>query len=993
MPDRVTPADPGLLASLADQISLPGFAIRNAIRGDFGAAGRNLADFGLNLVDAPLPGDWIPEISGEKDRPETRDVLHELGVGTPDGFAGEALNFAGNVLTDPLTFVPGAAVAKGLGATGKAIKAVTPKAVQNVAAKAGKVIRKTAGAERIGKPLQNVITRAQGAKETAARASQEPIVEGLKGASKRELEAAGEVMLNITKDKATQAMRAIDETDTMSVQDRLAKYLAENPDVNADKLAKIIETSSQVARGQWESGQAGNIFTKLSGQPDSDVVMGAVPGSTGSKGVEGYFPRIFKNEDPEAAIQDLIGQPSAIKGRKLDTSKDVLEYLANHPEISLTTNAAEVLGQRAGQQGELAARGATGQGLMDLARAGDMALPDELLAKALAQQRMAQPARAVVGQSGEAMGADVADMLSGGARQGPRAAPPNISDPYDWPSKGILGNILDPENSMNKWQAGQNMEEVAMGLGTQSGKSVVGKSTAPAPTGLSDADRKSAREWLLSKEYKQADPLMRETAEAIAKNLPGDEADVALHFLKGIKGRTGIPKALAALNSRFKPVAVFGALVPKLGSITRNMTGGVWQKYSNPEARGAISPKNIPGFLRDWWASMEDGVERLLKDTPVSRALGRDRIFTKNEFAQVDEAFKLGAGDPRKALAAIKDPVMRGAVERGVLGNNFVDTEGLIAQTQRSGALKFAERAWDYPAAMFKGAEGRMRYGLYKSLVQAGKSEDDAARIVRESLYDYTQSSMENRLARDVIPFFQFMAKSIPQQAGLMAEKPWLASTVANAYAPGRDEPVSPMMEGKLNIPLGEDEQGNRQYLSNLGLPFESLSMLPNFSANPLQTGRDVEQSVVGSLTPLLKTAYAYTTGQDPTFGSTPGSYTKVAGQDLGAVGGFLNQLAGTGIAPLTAAQQIASLAGRATDDRTTIGEKVLNNLTGARVQSVDPDRAIQQRLQSYLERSPDIGQFRTFFSQDPDAQELLRNLAEARKALKEKQKAAASVN
>jgi hypothetical protein len=151
---------------------------------------------------------------------------------------------------------------------------------------------------------------------------------------------------------------------------------------------------------------------------------------------------------------------------------------------------------------------------------------------------------------------------------------------------------------------------------------------------------------------------------------------------------------------------------------------------------------------------MEDGVERLF---------GK-RLFTKNEFAQVDEAYRLSGGDPRKALSAIRDPVMRSAVERGVLGNNFVDTEGLIAQTQRSGPLKYAQRAWDYPAAMFRGTENRMRYGLYKSLVKAGRSEDDAARIVRESLYDYAPSSAENRMARDVIPFFQFVAKSAPQQ-------------------------------------------------------------------------------------------------------------------------------------------------------------------------------------------------------------------------------------
>ncbi len=976
MPERVTPADPGLLASVADELALPGYGVRNLLKGNVAGAGRNLADLALNVIDAPLPGDWIPEISGAEDRPEFEEL-----IGPIDGAAGDVVNFLGNVATDPVTYIPGAAVAKAGGAIAKGVKAVTPEVIQKGAAKVGKTVRRTFGAEKIGKPLKDVITRAQGAKETAARASQEPIVEGLKGATARELEAAGEVLTNITKDKATQAMRAIDETETLSVQDRLAKYLTDNPDVRPDKLAQIVATSQEVGRGQWASGQAGNIFTDVGRQPSTDVVMGALPGTTAREGIQDYFPRMFNN-DEVADVAERLGQPNAIKGRKLDTTKDVLEYLAAHPEVKLTTNVAEVLGKRAGAQGELAARGATGQGLFDMARAGEIALPDELLAKALNEQRMAQPAKAVVGPSETAMGSDVSNMLGGGERLGPRMADPDIADPYH-SSGGILGNLLDPTNSMAKWEAKQNLDEVAMGLGGQSGKSVVGKSTAPVPTGLTDESRKQAREWLLSKQYKQADPLLRETAEAIANGLTGDERDVALHMLKGMESPKGLTKMLGKLNVPFKKYAVFGAVIPKLGAITRNMTSALFQKYSTPEARGFISPKNAPQFMRDWVASIEDGIEHLF---------GK-RLFTKNEFAQMDNAFKLGAGDPRKALAAIEDPIMRQAAERGVFGNNFVDTEQLITQASRSGIRDVGNRLMSYPASMFRGAEQRMRYGLFKDMVKSGKSPDDAASAVRSAFFDYGVSSPENRAARSLLPFFQYTAKAIPQQANLMAEKPWIASAIANLMAPGRDEPVSPQMQGKLNIPIGEDEQGNRQYISNLGLPFESLNFLPNLSADINQAGRQVQQNIVGSSQPLLKTALAATFGEDPYFGTPFQSYTKIGGQDLGRVGGTINTLLGTGLPGAVPVQGLIGMGGKTTDDRTSLGEKAVNLLTGARIASVDPDQALQQRLQAYLETRPDIGQSRVFYDKggDVDAQELLRELAEARKAIKEKKKALAS--
>jgi hypothetical protein len=1100
MPDGVTPADPGLLASLADELALPGYAMRNMLLGRTGAAGRNLADFALNAIDAPLPGDWIPEISGAEDRPEFTDITGPID----DGLTGSLVNVAGNILTDPVAYIPGAQIAKAAGMAAKAAKAVTPKIVQEGVAKVakpvGKFMRKVAGAEKIGKPLADVITKAQGAKDVTGRAGSDALVEGLKGTSPRELEAAGEVMLNITKDKATGALRAIDESDTLSVQDRLARYLTENPDVDPAKLADIVQKSGAISKAQWESGKAagpgGNIFTDLAGQPSSDVVMGAVPGTTGQQGIREYFPRIFQGED-EALAMERAASPSAIKGRKLETTQDVLAYLAEHPEMKLTTNAAEALSQRAAQQAELASRGATGSGLMNLAREQGIELPEELLAKALPLYRASIP-RAVVTEGGS----DVSQILGGsttgrssgllgigeqsgttivpkleevaeraldpygvglgsfsgrakppatvieeaapmdiygiGSQSG-RAKPPvteaiedagessrtlygvggfsgkskppvtgaideHMADPYgvgaqSGLSKPPVAGAIDERSAADalvgsqsgKAVVGRSVrgEEVAsglrdLGIGAQSGKSAVGKSTAVI-TGLTEAEKKQARDWLLSQDYKQADPLMRETAEAIAKNLPGDEADVALHFLKGMKGRTGLPKALAALNRPFKSVAVYGAIIPKLGSITRNMVGGLMQKYANPEARGSISAKNAPAFIRDWGASIDDGIERLL---------GR-RLFSKNEFAVVDDAFRQSGGDPRKALSYLKDPVMRGAVERGVLGNNFVDTEQLISQAGRTGLRDMGARIWDWPAAMFKGAEGRMRYGLYKSLIAGGKNPDDAARVVRDAFFDYTISSTENRLARDVIPFGQFMFKAIPQSAKMFAEKPYLASGVANLYAQGRDEPVSPYMEGRLNLPIGADEQGNRQYLSNLGLPFEAMASIPNLSASPLRAGRDVEQSIVGASSPLLKMAYAYTSGRDPMFGSMPGSYSKFAGQDLGAAGSILNQLIGTGAAPLTALQGVGGTIGKITDERTTGLETAANLLTGARVATVDPDKAIRDRLQAYLERDPSIAQFRQFYTNDDSAtvQEMLSALKSAKQNLKEKQAALAPPN
>ncbi len=963
---------------------MPGYAVRNLLRGDIGAAGRNVADFGLNIIDAALPGDWIPEISGEKDRPNFQDVVGPID----DGILGSAIDLAGNIATDPLTYVPGAALAKGAGAVAKGVKAVTPKIVQEGVAKiaqpAGKYLRKVAGAERIGKPLANVITAAQGAKDVTGLAGHEAIAAALKDATPREMQAAQEVLANrtVARDPTLGYQRALDESGTMSVQDRLARYLTDNPDVDPAKLANIVTGVGDYFKTKFDvgksSGIGGNIFKEMGGQPVSDVVMGAVPGTTGSQGIRDYFPQVFKKTTDEE-IADQLGNPNFLSERKLTTPADVSTHLANNLDQEIDTDLLGTLARYNQQSAETASKAATGQGLFGLAREAGTELPDELLQKALAQQRLAQPAKAVVGPSETAMTSDVADMLSGGARQGPRAAEAELPNAFEKTS-------FDPHGQADKWLFEQNMKEAQDGLGLagQSGKSVVGKSTA-ITSGLSADEKQQARNWLLSQDYKHTDPLLKETAQAIAKNLPGDEADVALHFLKGMPSAQGLTKQLGKLNSHFKKFAVFGAIIPKLGAITRNVTSGLFQKYSTPEARGFISPKNAPQFMRDWFASIEDGIEHLT---------GK-RVFTKNEFAQVDNAFKQSGGDPRKALAFITDPIMRAAAEKGVLGNNFVDTEHLIAKASQSGIRDVGNRLMNYPASMFRGAESRMRYGLFKDMVKSGKSADDAARTVRDAFFDYGVSSKENQAARSLLPFFQYTAKAVPQQANLMAEKPWIASVIGNLMSPGRDEPVNAQMEGKLNIPIGRDERGNKQYITSLGLPFETLGTIPNPSANLSQFGRQVEQNIVGSSQPLLKSAFAAVSGEDPYFGTPFQSYQRVAGQDLGQVGGSINTLLGTGLPGATPIQGLLGTAGKLADERTSLGETAANLLTGSRITSVDPNKALQQRLQSYLETRPDIQQYRGFFQTDknPDTQALLDAMKAAHKKIKDEKKAQASVN
>lgn len=954
MPDPLIPADPGLVPSILDTLRLGGFGVRNLLKGNIEGAGRNVVDIFGRTIDSVAPGDWIPDISRPEDRPEFRDVI-DLGG---DNIGTDLLNFAGDVATDPVTYIPGTQVAKGFQLAGKgAAKAgsLLPEAIRtpivDTASQIGRKIRETTGNQIVSPATEAALRAKQAVSDLVSRSGQEGAAEALSGLSERELTALGEAGHNLRLDPLTGRPSAlIDPTESLTFEQRLQKLAGEDPSLSPERLLAAYPKVRDTLRTQWEVGQeaattpGGGVFFKepMAGTPD--VVMGGYK-DIPSQGVADYFPRQFSGlkEDEIDLVTGLPkelpgfkpavgGTPSPLRARADWNAQQILDYLTNNPKVNLEFNAAKALAKRAGTQGEAAGRAQIGQDLFNRAAAGSIPLTDDLV-RSLMPKATELESKAVVGPSTAATEAE--EAIPAGLQQ--------------------------------------------LGLGGSSGKSAVGKTTAQETPGLvTDIERAKARDWLKSNDFKLADPEMKAAANAIAKQLPSEEATVVLNALNGLAPRGAFTGALAKLNTYFKPYAVYGAIIPKLGSITRNLTGGIAQQFANAEARGdtlGAAKRLIPNWLK----SIDDGIERL-----TGKRIG------KNEFKEIDEAFKSSGGDPRKVLGSIKYPIMREAVEKGVLGNTFVSTEQLIQDAAGGGWKAFGKKLMDYSGVMFKGAEQRMRYGLFKSLRAQGKSADEAAKIVQDAFYDYRISSAENRLARDLIPFYQFTAKAIPQQAKLLAEKPYLASALANLSGGSQGQPLPPHLEGRINIPVGSDEQGNQQFISNLGLPVESLNWLPNPSADLNQFGRQVEQNQIGSLNPLLKTAFAVTSGEDPFFATPYGSYTKVAGQDLGRPGAVLNQLLGTGLPGASALSGLLGMGSKVSDERTSLGEKAVNLLTGAKVTSVDPDVALRQKLQSYLESNPNVSQFRSFFQtgDDADTAALIQQLNDAKKAIKAKQKA-----
>ncbi len=472
--------------------------------------------------------------------------------------------------------------------------------------------------------------------------------------------------------------------------------------------------------------------------------------------------------------------------------------------------------------------------------------------------------------------------------------------------------------------------------------------------------------------FAYTDDAAKAAVKKAIEALPPEEAQVVGDLFNGMKGRGTFDKILASGNGIFKKYAVYGAVIPKFGSIVRNKIGGLYQTLANPEARGVVGgqAKRIGSDLAD----------------AFTQSFGPNRLSTgelTKSMDLIDNAFKNSGGAAEGAFKLLP-PELADAMRNGVM-DGYVSSEDLVKELIGNPKWAAAKSILDWPGKIFQGVESRMRLGAYLDLVKGGKSAQDAARIVKDTFYDYATTSTAQRKASDFIPFWKFATKASEQSAKLIGEKPWVGVGLSQVMQ-DRGDPVYPWMEGKTNIPIGSDEEGNDQYITGLGLPFEALNMIPNPSGSLKDFGRDIERGVVGAANPLLKTAFSAIAGEDPYFQTPYGQYDKIPGiGNAGDVGQLYNQIAQTGmIQPL---DSLLRTIGQATDPRHSALTRLLDSLTGINVASVDPDRALQQQLQQALESNPDVQQYHSFFdrSKDPDTMALLQQYLDAKKKVKAK--------
>lgn len=1126
--------DPGLFSSILDWISTPGYAVRNVLRGDLKAAGKNLLDFGGDVIDAALPGDWIGHLSTPQDKPQTSDLLG----GMEDGWGKFGVNLIGDTLTDPLTYIPGALVAKGLGKVGEGIGGVvkgidkvipgTEKAAQLAKLKA----KSTFGyLEPKSSEAAAALDEADAAQSMYGKASLKGAETALKGLDEESAKQLSAVISNTVKETPSgfNAMMGpmyrplLEGSETLDPRMELARELsARNAPTDVSHLGDI-ETLSPSVLSEAE------IFKQVDPLSHQLGVLTDLPGA--AKTLESFPERTFKPRtvtkvdplseslgvrgvaDPGAISMGVPGDMSGGLSFVHQMGKEAAENTLDAFPQTLNKPVVDYLGNRVGID-----RTALNEGAERIARQPRSPVTERRVVDPLTGQVTIKPitprdAPDLIPESNQSalsslMGGNQTPLVAGDLTRKTKPMIKLEDQLRQWNSRidalptdhlvskdewKLFRNGETPEpvleeirnraerhkDNLKKYAARylnfahNNFLEKTKDLGAL--KAGIGDDvTTMIPqdyahrmfSGLEDADsialkggNPNSLKGRTLKENEQFRDFMNENRgkgieheedlvkstlhlagqegriaqrSAIAKSLLGDEftalndADIGGKIADKIKAMEGIDpegaylvkqaweglperglltKALHAANTIFKPAAVAGIGIPRVGGITKNIISFPMQLAAEGEGKQALRQLGrTPATLAE---AARKTVQGYGGDLPAT-AVGK-------ELDIADAALAAGGGRAKNVLESLEQaghPELADALKYGVL-DGFVSGEGITNSLRNSSGMqkiagklgaseKTKERvgkALEAPMQGFQGAEQSARYANFKEmradLIAKGVPRDEAskqaAKRIGSALYDYGVKTAENRALRDVIPFGAYQTNAVRQSAKALTNNPWAAVMAAEVLGPdsGNQDPLYPYMEGRTNIPLGMDDKGNQNYLTNLGIPLESLNILPNPSANLLDFGRDIERDIIGSSQPLLKSAFGVVSGEDPFFESPYGTYSKVAGQDLGDAGRAFNMAAGTGLLqPVTS--QIGQFQ-KFFDDKGTALSDTADFLTGANSVSVDEDRALMQQTQEWLKRNPDVQQATTFYQQtkDPQAQAMIQAMREAKKRIKEKKQAA----
>jgi hypothetical protein len=342
----------------------------------------------------------------------------------------------------------------------------------------------------------------------------------------------------------------------------------------------------------------------------------------------------------------------------------------------------------------------------------------------------------------------------------------------------------------------------------------------------------------------------------------------------------------------------------------------------------------------------------------------------------------------------------RGDIGQFVPGSTPISISRSLGQLKPESGLTMSQRASDF--FTIKGVttkqEGRNkifqasnmlgdtidsmgRLGGFMSLMRQGVAPEEASRRMMSALVDYSSlTPFERTTIRDkIFPWWaytsrigKYVVQSLMENPGGRYGQTIRAINDLQATTDERYIPTALRQRFALRLPEALNVAGNDTYLTDIDLPgVDVLNMVrlgyqPDTLGSILQTGQATTGEILQQANPLIRTVAELATGTD-FYSKKPleqanTAYDKIYAAATGNKYARVNPLVRAALSniPLPLLQRSVNALGSAVDPRVPdvpfrLGKTLINNLTGVKIQNVDPEyeyldamNKIKQQLAPY---------------------------------------------
>ena len=275
--------------------------------------------------------------------------------------------------------------------------------------------------------------------------------------------------------------------------------------------------------------------------------------------------------------------------------------------------------------------------------------------------------------------------------------------------------------------------------------------------------------------------------------------------------------------------------------------------------------------------------------------------------------------------------------------------------------------------------EDFFRGALWNKLARSGHAPEQAARAVDDLHFNYDAlTQFEKNVMRRAMPFYTYARKNLPLQVDTMLHQPGILQAQSKPFNQQDQDGkgyVPKYLDSGFAIPIGEEKDGNRQYISKLGLPAEEAFEKMHFSGG-LPDVRRTALSYLGGMNPLVKAPLEQLFNtQFHTQRQLSDLRAPAAASAIGSMFGDDNPQLLSQVLANSPVTRFVSSADKLLDPRKSMAQKTLNLVTGVKVTDVDVDkqRAIDTRaaLEEILRQHPSLSRYSSFYVKPEDVGQL----------------------